>query len=188
MWTGRLTSLTSFTGPTDMVVRAICSLTACTSFPSPASLTLPLRGTAPIRSPDAGFYLSDIIIIIYKTSIPFEHKKKCHVPAGQRREKIDKALAGKRAMRELQTITNCATRLLRTDCGSLKLCTGFAVAILFSIRPSSSSACKSDFFSLLNVIKKIRKPLPNPMIGQRFLAHAQPHDYMSNDRILKEKC
>jgi hypothetical protein len=28
----------------------------------------------------------------------------------------------------------------------LKLCTGFAVAILFSIRPSSSSACKSDFF------------------------------------------
>lgn len=147
MWTGRLTSLTSFTGPTDMVVRAICSLTACTSFPSPASLTLPLRGTAPIRSPDAGFYLSDIIIIIiYKTSIPFEHKKKCHVPAGQRREKIDKALAGKRAMRELQTITNCATRLLRTDCGSLKLCTGFAVAILFSIRPSSSSACKSDFF------------------------------------------
>jgi hypothetical protein len=43
-------------------------------------------------------------------------------------------------------------------------------------------------FSLLNVIKKIRKPLPNPMIGQRFLAHAQPHDYMSNDRILKEKC
>lgn len=62
MWTGRLPSLTSFTGPTDMVVRAICSSTACTSFPSPASLTLPLRRTASDRPPDAGFYLSNIMI------------------------------------------------------------------------------------------------------------------------------